>query len=187
MLAGRRAEPLVQLASEITARAVSARSPCRPMWPVREATRSVRAYPSRNSGGSMCCSTTPASALTTCAARGADVCSSGRAVVDTNLTGAFLCTQEAFRLMKSQTPRGGRIINNGSISAHDAAAELGRLHRQQARDHRADQVDVARRTSRTTSPAARSTSAMPRHRHGLAHHRKGVPAGRTARLQSSRR
>jgi NAD(P)-dependent dehydrogenase (short-subunit alcohol dehydrogenase family) len=41
-----------------------------------------------------------------------------KAVVDTNLTGAFLCTQEAFRLMKSQDPRGGRIINNGSISAH---------------------------------------------------------------------
>ncbi len=41
-----------------------------------------------------------------------------RAVVDINLTGAFLCTQEAFRLMKSQEPRGGRIINNGSISAH---------------------------------------------------------------------
>ena len=39
-------------------------------------------------------------------------------VVDINLTGAFLCTQEAFRLMKEQTPRGGRIINNGSISAH---------------------------------------------------------------------
>ena len=39
-------------------------------------------------------------------------------VIDVNLTGAFLCTQEAFRLMKSQTPRGGRIINNGSISAH---------------------------------------------------------------------
>jgi NAD(P)-dependent dehydrogenase (short-subunit alcohol dehydrogenase family) len=39
-------------------------------------------------------------------------------VVDINLTGVFLCTQEAFRLMKSQTPRGGRIINNGSISAH---------------------------------------------------------------------
>ena len=35
-----------------------------------------------------------------------------------NLTGAFLCTQEAFRLMKAQDPRGGRIINNGSISAH---------------------------------------------------------------------
>lgn len=41
-----------------------------------------------------------------------------RSVVDTNLTGTFLCTQEAFRLMKSQQPRGGRIINNGSISAH---------------------------------------------------------------------
>src|SRR5262245_23851219 len=41
-----------------------------------------------------------------------------RKVVDVNLTGAFLCTQEAFRLMKSQEPRGGRIINNGSISAH---------------------------------------------------------------------
>jgi len=40
-----------------------------------------------------------------------------QAVVNTNLTGAFLCTQEAFRLMKSQTPRGGRIINNGSVSA----------------------------------------------------------------------
>jgi NAD(P)-dependent dehydrogenase (short-subunit alcohol dehydrogenase family) len=39
-------------------------------------------------------------------------------VVNVNLTGAFLCTQWAFRLMKSQTPRGGRIINNGSISAH---------------------------------------------------------------------
>ena len=38
-------------------------------------------------------------------------------VVETNLTGAFLCTQEAFRLMKRQSPRGGRIINNGSISA----------------------------------------------------------------------
>ncbi|MGA7763259.1 MAG: SDR family oxidoreductase [Candidatus Binataceae bacterium] len=41
-----------------------------------------------------------------------------KTVVDINLTGAFLCTQEAFRIMKSQDPRGGRIINNGSISAH---------------------------------------------------------------------
>lgn len=40
-----------------------------------------------------------------------------RAVIDTNLTGTFLCTQAAFRLMKSQSPRGGRIINNGSIAA----------------------------------------------------------------------
>ena len=39
-------------------------------------------------------------------------------VVDINLTGSFLCTQAAIRIMKDQTPRGGRIINNGSISAH---------------------------------------------------------------------
>jgi len=41
-----------------------------------------------------------------------------KAVVDTNLTGSFICTQEAFKIMKDQQPRGGRIINNGSISAH---------------------------------------------------------------------
>jgi NAD(P)-dependent dehydrogenase (short-subunit alcohol dehydrogenase family) len=41
-----------------------------------------------------------------------------KSAVDVNLTGAFLCTQEAFKLMKNQSPRGGRIINNGSISAH---------------------------------------------------------------------
>ncbi len=40
-----------------------------------------------------------------------------RAVVDVNLTGVFLCTQQAFRIMKNQTPQGGRIVNNGSISA----------------------------------------------------------------------
>ncbi len=43
---------------------------------------------------------------------------SWRATLDINLTGAFLCLQAAFRLMKQQTPQGGRIINNGSISAH---------------------------------------------------------------------
>ena len=41
-----------------------------------------------------------------------------KSAVDTNLTGTFLCTQEAFKIMKGQDPRGGRIINNGSISAH---------------------------------------------------------------------
>ncbi|WKX70016.1 SDR family oxidoreductase [Streptomyces sp. XD-27] len=41
-----------------------------------------------------------------------------QAVVDTNLTGAFLCAQAAFRMMRAQDPRGGRIINNGSVSAH---------------------------------------------------------------------
>jgi NAD(P)-dependent dehydrogenase (short-subunit alcohol dehydrogenase family) len=43
---------------------------------------------------------------------------SWRSVVDVNLTGAFLCAQEAIRMMKAQSPRGGRIINNGSISAY---------------------------------------------------------------------
>lgn len=41
-----------------------------------------------------------------------------QSVVNTNLTGSFLCTQEAFKIMKTQTPQGGRIINNGSVSAH---------------------------------------------------------------------
>jgi NAD(P)-dependent dehydrogenase (short-subunit alcohol dehydrogenase family) len=41
-----------------------------------------------------------------------------QAVVDVNLTGVFLCAQEAIRIMKAQTPKGGRIVNNGSISAH---------------------------------------------------------------------
>ena len=41
-----------------------------------------------------------------------------KAVVDTNISGVFYCTQEAFKIMKAQTPRGGRIINNGSVSAH---------------------------------------------------------------------
>ncbi len=43
---------------------------------------------------------------------------SWRRVLDVNLTGSFLCTREAFRAMKAQDPRGGRIINNGSISAY---------------------------------------------------------------------
>ena len=41
-----------------------------------------------------------------------------KAVVDVNLTGSFLCAQEAIKIMKSQSPKGGRIVNNGSISAH---------------------------------------------------------------------
>jgi NAD(P)-dependent dehydrogenase (short-subunit alcohol dehydrogenase family) len=55
-----------------------------------------------------------------------------RAVVDTNLTGSFLCARDAFRAMKAQSPRGGRIINNGSISAHvprpNAAAYTATKH-----------------------------------------------------------
>ena len=55
------------------------------------------------------------------------------AVVAVNLTGVFLCTREAFRVMRHQR-RGGRIINNGSISARPPTA-VGGLHRDQARDH----------------------------------------------------
>jgi NAD(P)-dependent dehydrogenase (short-subunit alcohol dehydrogenase family) len=82
-------------------------------------------------------------------------------VVDVNLTGAFLCTQHAFRLMKAQTPRGGRIINNGSISAQtprpNSAPYTATKHaitgltKSTALDGRC-----------TTLPVARSTSAMPR-------------------------
>jgi NAD(P)-dependent dehydrogenase (short-subunit alcohol dehydrogenase family) len=53
-------------------------------------------------------------------------------VVNVNLTGMFLCAQGAFRLMKEQTPQGGRIINNGSVSAHaprpDSAAYTATKH-----------------------------------------------------------
>ena len=68
-------------------------------------------------GRSTCCSTTPASARRRCRSR---ICryETWKKVVDTNLTGMFLCTQEAIKIMKAQSPRGGRIINNGSISAH---------------------------------------------------------------------
>lgn len=55
-----------------------------------------------------------------------------KAVLDANLTGAFLCTQAAFRVMKQQHPQGGRIINNGSVSAHsprpDSAAYTASKH-----------------------------------------------------------
>ena len=51
------------------------------------------------------------------------------AVVGINLTGAFFVAQEAFRAMKAQDPQGGRIINNGSISAQSAAAQFRALHR----------------------------------------------------------
>ena len=61
-------------------------------------------------------------------------------VVNTSLTGAFLCTREAFKLMKSQRPQGGRIINNGSISASFAPAQFSALHRSQACDHGADKI-----------------------------------------------
>ena len=81
--------------------------------------RSWRCLPKSNqsSAGSTCCSTMPASARRRCRSRTCRY-ETWQNVVDTNLTGMFLCTQEAIKIMKAQTPRGGRIINNGSISAH---------------------------------------------------------------------
>ena len=69
------------------------------------------------SAGSTCCSTTPAFPAASSPLEDLTY-EEWKSVVDTNLTGAFLCTQEAFKIMKSQDPRGGRIINNGSIAAH---------------------------------------------------------------------
>ena len=85
-------------------------------------------------------------------------------VVDTNLTGSFLCAQAAFRTMAAQTPRGGRIINNGSLSAYVprpfSIAYTATKHAVTGLTH----VAVARRPRATTSRAGRSTSATPRPR-----------------------
>ena len=64
-------------------------------------------------------------------------------VVNTNLTGVFLCTQEAFRIMKDQTPRGGRIINNGSISRARSPSKFCALYGDQTRGIGADQIRFA--------------------------------------------
>jgi NAD(P)-dependent dehydrogenase (short-subunit alcohol dehydrogenase family) len=84
-------------------------------------------------------------------------------VVDTNLNGAFLCTQEAIRMRKAQTPRGGRIINNGSISAHAprprSVAYTATKHAITGLTTKATSLE---RQGARHSPAARLTSAMRR-------------------------
>jgi NAD(P)-dependent dehydrogenase (short-subunit alcohol dehydrogenase family) len=82
------------------------------------------------------------------------------AVVETNLTGAFLCTQAAFRIMKRQSPRGGRIINNGSISASTPARTLRPtpLRSTQLQASPSPHLSTA---ANTTSLVGRSTSATP--------------------------
>lgn len=107
-----------------------------------------------------------------------------RAVVETNLTGAFLCAQAAFRVMKDQTPRGGRIINNGSISAHvprpHAVAYTASKHAMtgltraislegRAHDVACGQIDIGNAATDMTSAMAQgvrqadgSTAAEPR-------------------------
>ncbi|MCC0805438.1 SDR family oxidoreductase [Methylobacterium sp. W2] len=92
-----------------------------------------------------------------------------QAVVDVNLTGAFLCTQGAFRMMKAQSPRGGRIINNGSISAQvprpnsapytatkHAITGLTRSTSLDGRDHdiACGQIDIGNAETDMTKPMA---------------------------------
>ena len=92
-----------------------------------------------------------------------------RAALETNLTGAFLCTQAAFRMMKAQTPRGGRIINNGSISAQtprpNAAAYTASKHAMagltkaaalegRAFDIAVGQIDIGNAATEMTGPMA---------------------------------
>ena len=92
-----------------------------------------------------------------------------QAVVDANLTGAFLCTQGAFRMMKAQDPRGGRIINNGSISAQvprpnsapytatkHAITGLTRSTSLDGRDHdiACGQIDIGNAETDMTKPMA---------------------------------
>ncbi|MHC2021299.1 SDR family oxidoreductase [Methylobacterium sp. CM6247] len=92
-----------------------------------------------------------------------------QAVVDANLTGAFLCTQGAFRMMKAQNPRGGRIINNGSISAQvprpnsapytatkHAITGLTRSTSLDGRDHdiACGQIDIGNAETNMTKPMA---------------------------------
>ena len=100
-------------------------------------------------------------------------------VVDSNLTGTFLCTQEAIKIMKAQSPMGGRIINNGSISAHAPRPRLSSVHGHQARSHRPHQGHLARR------PEVRYRLWSDRHRqrsdgHDGSHDRRH-PAGRWLR------
>ena len=81
-----------------------------------------------------------------------------QAVVDVNLTGAFLCTREAFRVMRRAGPAGRPDHQQRLDLGARAAAALDRLHRDQARDHRPDQVDRARR------PRVRHRLRPDRHR-----------------------
>ena len=84
-------------------------------------------------------------------------------VVAVNLTGCFLCAQEAIKIMKSQQPRGGRIVNNGSISAHAPRPYTVRLTRLPSTRLRGSRNRFRSTGRATISPAGRSTSAtLPR-------------------------
>ena len=86
-----------------------------------------------------------------------------KAVIDTILTGSFLCTQEAIKIMKAQKPMGGRIINNGSISAYAPRPNSAPTPRP-SMPSAASPSRPRSMAASTTSPAARSTSATRRPR-----------------------
>jgi len=89
-----------------------------------DSVRALFAEPKKPLAGWTCSSTTPASAAPGIPMEDLTY-EQWIAVVAVNLTGAFLCAQAAIKLMKAQQPRGGRIINNGSISAYGAGGQLG--------------------------------------------------------------
>ena len=159
VLAGRRAAELEKTVARPSRRAARC-SPCPRMSATRSRSMRCSPPPAKRSAGWTCSSTTPASARPAIPMEELTY-EQWSAVVDVNLTGAFLCAQEAIRMMKAQDPRGGRIINNGSISAHTPRPELGALHGDQARHHRTDEVPSRSTAGSTTSPAARSISATP--------------------------
>ena len=142
-LAGRNAEPLAETARAIEApgsaraRAVLATSP------IRRRSRLCSPRSSAPSAGSIFCSTTPASARRRSPIEELTY-DQWKAVVDVNLTGVFLCAQGAVALMKRQRPQGGRIINNGSVSAQTPRPEARPIPRPSTPSG-PDQVARARR------------------------------------------
>jgi NAD(P)-dependent dehydrogenase (short-subunit alcohol dehydrogenase family) len=83
-----------------------------------------------------------------------------REVVNINLVAMFMCTQEAIRIMKAQNPKGGRIINNGSISAH-APRPMSVAYTSTKHAVTGLTKCISLDGRKTTSPRARSTSATP--------------------------
>ena len=150
------------------------RSWCRPTsTDPRVGQGAVREDQGERSGGSTCSSTTPASARPAVPLEDLTF-EQWKAVVDINLTGVFLCTQEAFRIMKApDAARRAHHQQRVDLGAR-AAAQLRALHRDQARDHRPDQGRPRSTAASTTSRAARSTSAT-RRTEMTARMAKGVP------------
>ena len=135
-----------------------------PHWPSRPMSATRRRWktsspPSPRSGAaSTCCSTTPAA--TRLQPNFGDLTDEQwDHVVKVNLSGVFRVARGAFRMMRDQTPQGGRIINNGSISAHTPRPGSAPYTRHQARRLRPDQDHLARLAAASTSPVARWMSA----------------------------